>query len=98
MSCISKEKWFSFPLDFQMANIGADVGRALNWKEKNPQRSQEFFEQALSLIDLTIEDKKNHTSSLKEICRVKESLIDYFIGENEYASTKEKWNNYFSCF
>jgi len=95
---ITKEKWFSLPLQAQMSNIGADVGRSINWKKKAPERSRQFFEQALIQLDLTIEDKKNHTSSLKEICRLKEVLADYFLGSNIYGSTEKNLNNYFYTF
>lgn len=98
MTYAEKEKWFSLSLIEQMTNIGADVCRAISWKNKDNEKSSEFFMRSLALLDLTIEDKKNRSSSLKEICRLKEVLADYFIGGNLYDSDDKKWNNYFLYF
>ena len=43
-------------------------------------------------------DKKNKCSALKEICRVREALVDYFVYDNEYATTDEMWQQYFYDF
>ena len=81
-----------------MANIGAEVGRAINWRRKNNmQMSQNAFYRALELIDFTINDKKN-INSLKEICRVREVLVDYFAGKNIYHSNDKSLNKYFYYF
>jgi len=86
------------PLIERMANIGGEVERALGWRAKNNvDYSRMAFERALELIDLTLEfpDKPSH---LKEIARLREALVDYFYGENEFESTESSWRNYFSCF
>ena len=91
-------RWTRLSFVEQMANIGAEVGRAINWRKKNENiHSIKAFERALELLELTIADKKN-ISRLKEICRVKEALVDYFAGDNIYASSDEKWNSYFYAF
>ena len=89
-----KARWFKFPLTSQMANIGADIGRAINWREKNKKESALFFERGLELLDLTIVDPKNKRR-LRELLRVREALSDYFYFNNIYGSSDEKWNNYF---
>lgn len=94
---LANGRWTNFSILEQMANIGAEVGRAINWREKNKEYSQLAFDRALELIDLTIEDKKNR-SRLKEICRVREVLIDYFINGNTYNSSDRFWNSYFYSF
>jgi hypothetical protein len=91
---LTLKHWSEFNFNEQMANIGADVGRAINWREKDKKYSKQSFERALELLDLTIQDPKNK-NRLKEICRVRESLVDYFVGENEYKSSDKLWNNYF---
>jgi len=92
------DRWKNFSIYEQMANIGAEVGRAINWKKKNNQQmSQNAFYRALELIDFTIDDKKNK-NSLKEILRVREVLADYFMGENIYCSTDKSWEKYFYYF
>jgi hypothetical protein len=52
---------------------------------------------ALELCDFTIADPKDR-SRLKELCRVRECLVDYFCGTNEYGSSDELWRKYFFAF
>lgn len=91
-------RWFEFSFMEQMANIGAEIGRAINWREKDEKLSQLAFERGLELLDLTIHDPKNRGSKCKELCRLGEVLADYFMGENQYGSTDKLWNNYFYFF
>lgn len=92
-------RWFKFSLIEQMANIGAEIGRAINWKNKaNMEYGRLAFERSLELLWLTIEDKKNRGPKLKELCRLKEVLGDYFIGENQYKSSDKLWEKYFYPF
>jgi len=90
-------RWFQFSLAEQMANIGTEIDRAIQWKSKDMLLSQKAFERGIELLDLTIEDKKNR-SHLKEVCRLKEVLGDYFLGQNEYGSTEQNLNSYFYFF
>jgi len=92
-----KNRWWKFSLTEQMANIGAEIGRAINWRQKGKKESQAFFERGLELLDLSIEDSKNK-KRLKELLRVRECLVDYFCFDNMYGSSDEKWNNYFYNF
>lgn len=92
-----EERWSKFFLIEQMANIGAEIGRAINWSKKNKKESQKFFERGLELLDLTIDDPQNR-KRLKELLRVRECLVDYFCFDNIYGSSDEKWNNYFYGF
>lgn len=81
-----------------MANVGSEVGRAINWKNKgNAEYSRLAFERALELLDLTIDNEKSR-SHLKELMRVREALADYFVFENSYNSTDKGWQNYFYSF
>lgn len=82
----------------QMANIGSEVERALNWqKKKNDGYSQRAFERALELIDLTLSSTGSFVR-LKEIARMREAIVDYFFGPNEFMSTEALWRSYFSHF
>ena len=92
-----EDRWFRFPLIEQMTNIGTEIGRAINWKNKDEKMSRASFERGLELLDLTIEDPKNK-KRLKELLRVRETLSDYFMFDNIYGSSDEKWNNYFYSF
>lgn len=90
--------WFKLTLVEQMAHIGSEVIRALAWKQKGDQNyTRMAFERALELLDLTRADPKCR-HRLKEICRVREVLCDYFAGDNEYGSTGDQWRNYFNAF
>lgn len=93
-----KERWRTYSVFEQMANIGAEVGRTINWRKKNNQTmSLNAFYRALELIDFSIDDPKNK-DSLKEILRVREVLADYFVGDNIYRSTDVVWEKYFYYF
>jgi len=93
---LTKKQWFLKSIFEQMANVGAEVERAINWKKKDRRYSQLALERALELLDLTIDDPKNK-NRLKEIIRVREMLVDYFF-ENQYASTAKFWHQYFYPF
>jgi hypothetical protein len=91
-------RWYTFTLAFQLANVGADFARALKWKKSGDEvRMWSALERCLELLDLTIADPK-HRYRLKEICRLREVLCDFFIGENEYQSTGESLDRYFLAF
>lgn len=95
---LAKGRWFKLTLIEQMANIGSEVIRAISWKQKGDEEySRLAFERALELLDLTIADPR-YKHRLKEICRVREVLCDYFVGDNEYSSTPEQWERYFYAF
>jgi len=92
------ETWHNLNIFEQMANIGSEVIRAINWKNKNnPEYSRMAFERALELIYFTISDPKNH-KRLRELTRMKELLVDYFTGDNIYKSSDENWQKYFYSF
>jgi hypothetical protein len=94
---LTKEKWQSLPFLQQMANIGAEIGRAISWQKKDKNLSEASLYRGLELLDCTIEDKKNK-KSLKELCRLREIIADYFCFDNIYSSSDEKLNNYFYAF
>lgn len=91
-------RWFEFSLIEQLANVGSDIERTIQWRKKgNLEYSQQAFERALELIDLTVADPKNR-KRLKEVVRVREALVDFFVYDNEYNSTDESWQKYFFAF
>ena len=95
---LAEGRWQQLSFIEQMANIGSEVGRALSWRAKdNPIYCQRAFERALELIDLTLEGAKGFPR-LKELTRLREALVDYFYGENEFMSSEASWNNYFHHF
>ncbi|MDO8668453.1 MAG: hypothetical protein Q7K35_05205 [bacterium] len=95
---LASGRWREMPFFEQMANIGSEVERAINWKKKdNRSYSQQAFERGLELLDLTISDSKN-LKRLKELVRARETLADYFAFNNDYHSTDKSWSNYFYAF
>ena len=94
---LTKEKWQRMSFFAQMANIGAEIGRTINWREKDKEVSTSAFYRGIELLDETIEDKKNN-KKIKELCRLREVLVDYFIYDNIYASSDKQWNDYFYSF
>ncbi|OFW80527.1 MAG: hypothetical protein A2887_04945 [Alphaproteobacteria bacterium RIFCSPLOWO2_01_FULL_40_26] len=95
---LAQGRWFSFDLMEQLGNIGSEVNRAINWKNKSDkQRSTNAFHRALELIYLTVEDKKNR-KRLHEILLMREALCDFFVGQNQFKSTDQSWQKYFLQF
>lgn len=91
-------RWSKLSFLEQMANIGSEVERALNWRtKKNTDYSQKAFERTLELIDLTLENNVDF-AHLKEITRMREAIVDYFFGVNQFMSTDVLWKKYFSHF
>lgn len=96
---LASGKWFNLPLVEQLANVGSDVIRTISWRKKGNQLySNQAFERALELLDLTIADTKNRGSALRELTRCREVLVDYFVYDNQYGSNDELWQNYFLAF
>ena len=93
---LANGRWNELGLLSQMAHVGGEVERSLKWKKKdNNDYCRKAVERALELLDLTLADPKNK-SRLKEIARVREGLVDYFFGANQFASTEKAWRSYFS--
>ena len=91
-------RWEKFSFVEQMANIGSEVERALNWRAKNnPGYCQKAFERALELLDLSLEITRDFPR-LKELARSREVLVDYFFGTNEYGSDEKFLRRYFLDF
>lgn len=92
-------RWQKLTFPEQMANLGSEVERAIRWRQKGDQKySQAAFFRSLELADLTIRDSKNHGPRLKELCRLRECLVDYFYGDNQYGSADQSWQKYFRAF
>lgn len=96
---LTPERWFKFSLLEQLANIGSDIERTIQWKKDGDiAYSRKAFERALELLYFTVEDPKNRGPRLREILRVREALIDHFVYDNEYNTTDEQWQRYFYDF
>lgn len=93
-------KWNQLTLMHQMANIGSDIFRTIKWKKHGDTTlSKQAFFRALELLELTIADPKHYKKPCrKELVRLKEVLIDYFMYDNQYKSSDALWENYFYRF
>jgi hypothetical protein len=92
---LSKGRWQKKSFLEQMANIGSEIYRAINWKEKNNKEySEKAFVRSLELFDMSKSSKLTHTQ-LKELLRAREIWVDFFKYENIFNSTGEGINNYF---
>lgn len=91
-------RWQKLAFSEQMANVGSEVERAIQWRNKgNAEYCRMAFERALELLDLTLGNEKVG-SRLRELARVREMLADYFVFENSYGSSDEQWQKYFYAF
>ena len=88
-------RWREFSLVVQMANIGSEVGRAINArKQGNEERALAASYRALELFDLSLGDPKHH-HRLREIARTRECFADFFFGTNEFHFTGDWFQQYF---
>ncbi len=86
------------PFMEQMANIGSEAERALNWRaKKNDALSIRALERALELLCLTIENN-DIPSRCKELTRLREALLDFFMCGNQFNTTEDFLRKYFLQF
>ncbi len=87
--------WYKKPFLVQMANIGSEVYRAMNWRDKgNEEYAEMAFKRSLELFDLSKKSKLTYPQ-YKELLRMREIWVDYFKYDNGYNSTQEWINKYF---
>ena len=95
---LASGRWAQMSLAEQMANIGSEISRALHWKRKhNDKYCFKSVGRALALIALTI-DTVLVKSHFKELTRLREAILDYFYGDNEFCSSEVLWEKYFDHF
>lgn len=95
---LASGRWNDLPLVEQLAHVGSEVERALKWRAKNnPEYCINACDRALELLDLTLACP-THKHRLREIARLRESLTDFFYGENQYAATERSLSAYFLRF
>lgn len=90
--------WNNLTFAEQMANIGSEVQRTINWERKdNKEFKSNAFTRCLELIDLTTANTTEFPK-LKELRRARELLVDHFLYENQYQTTHQQWEDYFLPF
>ncbi|MCM8756543.1 MAG: hypothetical protein NC817_00710 [Candidatus Omnitrophica bacterium] len=91
-------RWEKLSFLEQIANIGSEIMKAFNWRRgDNSNYAERAFFRALELIDLTLKNTSSF-SRKKEIARLREALIDFFLGNNEFNSTENFFFHYFLPF
>ena len=79
---------------------GSEVSRASSWSARHPQRAEAALHRALELIDLTLDDPRHRASvpRLREIARLREVIVDFFAGPNQYGSTAASLQKYLDAY
>ena len=91
-------RWAALTLAEQLANVGSEVGRAVRAKGAgNAQRSNAALDRGLELFDLTLADPR-WAGRRREICRARELVCDFLVGNNDAGSTTESLDAYFLPF
>jgi hypothetical protein len=93
-------RWHELSLAEQLGNVGSEISRASKWATRNPELARGALERALELIDLTLDDPRHRQSPprLREIARVREVVVDFFDGPNQYRSTATGLQKYFDAY
>ncbi len=95
---LASGRWKQLSFFEQMANIGSEVERALNWQAKhNLEYCRQASGRALELIDLSLDNLTSY-SRIKEVARLRELIVDYFYDVNQFMSTEASWRRYFLAF
>jgi len=96
---LASGRWWTLTLADQLANAGADVGRAIRAKAAGDDvRFVSALDRSLELLDLTMADPRWVGPRLREIARVREVVCDFLVGDNVYGSTPASLDGYFMAF
>ena len=86
----NSESWAKMPMYMQIGNIGSEVNRTFNRKQKALEEScekaeelcQVSFERSISLMNLMIDTYRPDNLFLKELCRMKELVCEIIVNDN----------------
>lgn len=91
---MDENRWQRFNFYQQMGNIASEISRAINLQKKNDEKHRDAsLLRALELLELTIADDKNK-SRLRELCRFKEVIGDWYCRTNVYNVDPESLKSY----
>jgi hypothetical protein len=95
---MTSSQWQNYTLAYQMGNIGAEVSRMVSFKTKNDEAHARLaFERMLTLLDLTIADRRWKTG-ISELIRLREVLCGFMEDSSEFLVSGKDINNYFLPF
>ena len=100
ISHMSAERWQKLSFVEQMANIGSEVYRSINWSRRKDDRFQAAFERALELFYLTADDKR-WIGRYKEITRSRDMFCTLLLNPENYKKPEDELdflNRYFLEF
>ena len=91
---IDQQKWQTLTFYHQIGNIASELSRAIRFKDQNDVEHMNFsLWRLLELLDLTIDDQKNKLR-LRELCRFKELISDWYCQTHEYEFNPESLKRY----
>ncbi|HEX5466308.1 MAG TPA: hypothetical protein VFW92_06500 [Candidatus Limnocylindrales bacterium] len=92
-------RWFELDIVEQMANIGAEVGRARRAMDSgDSERFARARARCLELFDLTLADQRWLDGRDKEVRLAREEVCDLLSGERTYHSDPALVDRYFLSF
>ena len=97
---LANGRWAELSFAEQMGNVGSEISRAVRWQSKGKrERMEQCVFRALELLDLTIDaTDRSAVPKLKELCRAREEVCDFFLGGNEMQSDPEQIMKYYDAF
>ena len=94
---MDSERWNKMCISEQILNIGGEVQRALDRKNRNERElSEKYLAKAIDWIELTKQDPKNR-GRIEEMSIVEDELKDYF-GNNNYKNDDDSLMSYWNSF
>lgn len=94
---LASGRWQKLSLVEQLGNIGSEVGRAQQWRNKDEKLYNGAIKRALELFDLTLADPR-WKGRLFEIARSREVFCDAITGGKEYKTSFKDLEKYFFYF
>lgn len=85
------------PIHFYVANLGSEIQRVLEWKEKDDKKSmQNAYKRALSIID-TIKNFGNRNANL-EMGILQETINNMIANDDRCKVNRDQISAYFNPF
>jgi hypothetical protein len=92
-------RWAALSLPEQLANVGAEVDRAVAaWEAQRPDRFDRALARALELFDLTAGDGRWRGPRRREILRAREEFCRLFFGDDVPSRAVRTLQEYFLQF
>jgi hypothetical protein len=95
---MDRVRWQGLTLPQQMGNIGSEIARGRHWEKQGVKAHRDAaIERVMELIDLTRCDPRRR-SGLREICRLREVVSDWYLGSGAYDVSPEELQEYCTRF